>query len=374
MSDPAAGVVFYQPWIGPLLAAAPGMATGGAETHVFLVARALAGRGHLVTVVTWPVETGLPEVIDGVHVVQLPPLKRRYPITRFVRVFRLAQTLRRAGGRTLVQKNASFETGLVGIFARRRRKRYVWAASNVVDFDFGRIERSRTSRLLFRLGVRLAHARVVQTEEQLRLCRQRFGLSATVIPNPAESVPAQTAPGRAFLWAARLARYKQPEAYVRLAEQLPEARFLMVAHATHPSEEAALQEMHRAAERLPNLEVLGPRPRSELLELMASAVAIVNTAEFEGMPNIFLEGWAAGVPALALSHDPDGVIQRERLGAFAGGSPERLRELAAELWAGRADQADLASRCREYVAARHSPDQVADQWEAVLGLRPGGAV
>lgn len=368
MSGVDADVVFYQPWIGPLLARAPGTATGGAETHVFIVARGLARRGHGVAVVTWPVEGELPEELEGVRIVQLPPLKRVWPITRFVRVWRLAQTLDGVPARALVQKNASFETGLVGLFARGRRRRFVWGASNVVDFDFGKIERSLTTRFLFRLGVRLAHARVVQTEEQRQLCEERFGLPATVIPNPAEEIPARSGSGQAFLWAARLAPYKRPEAYVELARALPEARFWMVAHVTHPSEEAALADVRRAAEELPNLELLGPRPRAELLELMSSAVAVVNTADFEGMPNIFLEGWATGVPALALTHDPDGVIEREGLGGYAGGSPERLRDLAAELWARRSDQAELARRCRDYVAARHSTDAVVDRWEEVLAL------
>jgi glycosyltransferase involved in cell wall biosynthesis len=361
-------VAFYQPWIGPLLAAAPETATGGAETHVFIVARALADRGHRVAVITWPVETELPESIDGVRILQLPPLKRVWPISRFIRVVRLAQTLRLADARVLVQKNASFETGLVGLFARRHRRRFVWAASNVVDFDYAQIERSRTSRFLFRLGVRLANARVVQTEEQLQLCRDTFGLPATVIPNPAEPSPTPAGPARAFLWAARCAPYKRPEAYVELARSVPEAHFRMVVHVTHPSEEALLEELHRAAEELPNLEVLGPRPRADLLEMMDSAVAIVNTADFEGMPNVFLEGWARGVPALALTHDPDGVVEREGLGGFARGSSERLGELAADLWANRENQADLARRCREHVATRHSIDAVVDRWERVLDL------
>jgi glycosyltransferase involved in cell wall biosynthesis len=97
---------------------------------------------------------------------------------------------------------------------------------------------------------------------------------------------------------------------------------------------------------------------------------MVNTADLEGMPNVFLEGWARGVPALALSHDPD-VVELEGLGGFAHGSPERLAELAREMWEGRSDQAELARRCRAYVERRHDVEAVADRWMRVL--RPGAA-
>jgi glycosyltransferase involved in cell wall biosynthesis len=361
-------VAFYQPWIGPLLTSAPGTATGGAETHVLLVARELARRGHRVGVVTWPVASPLPGNLDGVRVVPLPRLRRVFPIGRLLRLAAVVATVGRLDTRALVQKNAEFDTGLVGLVARLRRRRFVWAASNVIDFDYARIERSRTNRAAFRLGVRLAQQRVVQTEEQRRLCAQRFGLPATIIKNPGERLPARSGPGQAFLWSARLAPYKRPEAYVELARALPEARFWMVALATNDSERARLEELHEVTARIPNLELLPPRPRAELLDLMSSAVAVVNTAEFEGMSNVLLESWSTGVPALVLAHDPDGVVQRERLGGFAGGSQERLVQLARGMWESRDNQAELAARCRDYVRREHDIEAVATRWEQVLGL------
>src|SRR2546423_11999661 len=92
-----------------------------------------------------------------------------------------------------------------------------------------------------------------------------------------------------------------------------------------PELAAALAE---AVASLPNLELLAPRPRGRLGPLIDRAVAIVSTSRTEGMPNVFLEGWSRGVPALALAHDPDGVLEREQLGCFAYGSQVRLVGLA----------------------------------------------
>ena len=86
------------------------------------------------------------------------------------------------------------------------------------------------------------------------------------------------------------------------------------------------------------------------------------------MPNIFLEGWARGVPALALTHDPDGVIESRDVGWFAHGSKERLAELARAAWEKRRDQGAIAGRCRAYVHDEHSAGAVATRWRDALGL------
>jgi hypothetical protein len=87
------------------------------------------------------------------------------------------------------------------------------------------------------------------------------------------------------------------------------------------------------------------------------------------MPNVFLEGWARGIPAVAYSYDPDGVVERERLGEFAAGSSETLAEIARHLWHMRFDLGPVSSRCRSFVQERHSAEAVADRWSRVLDLR-----
>jgi hypothetical protein len=145
----------------------------------------------------------------------------------------------------------------------------------------------------------------------------------------------------------------------------------MVAVVGEPAEREVLGDIRAAGEGLVNLDVFDALPREELGGLIARSVAVVNTALFEGMPNVFLEGWARGVPALSLDHDPDGVIERERLGGFAQGAEERFVELAREMWEQRNEQTELAVRCRDYVAREHSIDAVVDRWEEVLMLRTG---
>jgi glycosyltransferase involved in cell wall biosynthesis len=363
-------VTFFAPWMGPLLVARAGASAGGAETQMLMLARALQRRGLRVALVVFEVPEGLPSDYEGIRVVEVPGSTARSQLFRVgLRVARVVRTLLALPTAVLVQRIAGPETGLLALLCRLRRIRFVYSSANVVDFDYDRLQPGKLRVALFHLGVRLAEEVVVQTSEQVALCQRRFDRTPVVIKSVAEpATPSGNVP-EAFLWVGRTDWYKRPEAYVQLARAVPEARFWMI---PMPMDEGGMQrveELRREADELPNLDLLDARPRAELTKLIPAAVAIVNTSDYEGMPNVFLEGWTRGVPALALTHDPDGVIQREGLGGFAGGSTERFAELTRELWATRADRGELAERCRAYARREHSEQAIVDRWLAALALR-----
>jgi glycosyltransferase involved in cell wall biosynthesis len=360
-------VLFYVPNVGPLLRPGDALPTGGAETQVVLLARELALRGVRVAVVVHDV--GLPQSVDGLDLIVQRELRSRLPGLRSLEAFaRTVVAVVRGCAPVVVQCNASVETGYVGLATRVTGRRFIYSTVNVVDLDFGRIEPSRLKVAGYRAGVRLANEVVSQTAEQVQLVRERFRRDARHVPCVAEPAEPRSRAPEAFLWIGRLAVYKHPEAYLDLAEALPEAQFRMVGVPTGPDGPQLAGAVAERAASLPNVELLAPRPRAELAPLYHSAVAVVNTADFEGMPNIFLEGWARGVPALALRHDPDGMIVRDRLGAFADGDPARLAEQARALWAGRANQRELAERCIAHMREHHSLGSVTDGWIDVLGV------
>lgn len=360
-------VVFYVPWISELFVPGVESAPGGAETQIALVAEGLASRGMRVAIVAFE-HPHLPERAGSIEILQRPRSRTKLRLVgKFAETAAVWRVLGSLDARVFVQRAAGFETGLVALVARARRRRFVYSSANVVDFEFDRVERRRRNRALFRLGVRLASEIVVQTPEQERLCRESFERAATMIKSIAEPAPGRSGKPRWFLWIGRVVDYKRPLEFVELARALPEAEFQMVAVPTGDYDRDIAARVEAAGRELDNLTVLPQQPRRAVLELMESAVAIVNTAEYEGMPNIYLEGWSRGVPALSLHHDPDGVIVREGLGGFAGGSSERLVNIADEQWRTRDDQAEVAARCRSYIEAEHAPDAVLDRWQAVIG-------
>jgi glycosyltransferase involved in cell wall biosynthesis len=359
-------VVFYTPWVGSILSR-QSPPPGGAETQVLMLARALSGRGLRVAIIVFGNREELPTEFEGLGIVARRGYKE-HPrlIEKLAEIFRIWASLWRAPSHTIVYRRASYELGLVGLYAWLAGRHLVFASANMTDFNYRLIEPSRVYRhLAYKFGVRMARTIVVQTDEQAARCRSAFRRHPVVIKSLQALSSLPDEPPLAFLWIGRIDLNKRPLEYVALARAFPEAQFWMVGVPT-PNECEAERLLAEAvvaqAEELPNLALLPPRTREEIGALIDRAVASVNTAEFEGMPNVLLEAWSRGVPALVLNHDPDGVVEQYQLGGYARGSFQEFVALAREQWLGRNARRRLSDRCRTYVEAHHGPDLIAGQW------------
>lgn len=366
MKRPRRDVAFYAPWAGPNIAPDQ-RPSGGAEVQVVQIARGLAASGADIAVAAYDVP-GLPDHIDGMTVLRQWRPKWSAAAPRRVAVLATSLwILLRCNSRTLVQRSAGGTTGMVAVVARLTRTRFIYSSASTADFTFERARYNRVTAALYELGIRWADEIVVQSDEQVALCASQFGRSATVIRSIAQRAEPrdEDTPSDGFLWIGRITSYKNPFAYLRLAERLPHVPFTMVCVPSHDREFAAA--VRERASSLANVEVLGPLSRPALLLRTQTATAIVSTSDFEGMPNTLLEGWARGVPALTLSHDPDGLITRFGLGRTARGDEDALLTAAAEIWALR-DTDPWRERCLAYVREHHDPERIVAQWAAVLGM------
>jgi glycosyltransferase involved in cell wall biosynthesis len=361
-------VVLYVPWASTLFGVSTAEArAAGAEVQLFELASGLAERGLSVGMIVVGSAADLPESARGVRILAQPPRPKagglRARMALAAGAFRAMLGVRT---RVLIQRNAGPTTAVAALAARARRARFIYSSANVIDFGFAAYEPRAVNVRLYEWGVRSASAVVVQTDDQARLCRATFGREPSVIASLADRPVLRTQRPEAFLWVGRLHDDKRPRAYLELARALPEAQFWMIAP-PHDGEPPELrQALEQASRELSNLRLLEPRPREAVGRLMEQAVAVVSTSEFEGMPNVLLEAWTRGVPALALSFDPDGVIAHHGLGAFADGDRPRFEQEARRLWREREDQAELAARCMAYIEARHSRDVIVEAWLSII--------
>ena len=218
--------------------------------------------------------------------------------------------------------------------------------------------------LLFEHAMRRCDVRFAMTEDQ-RMLFLKNGMTCgfyrnLILPRAFERTSEKPID---LLWVSRCQPIKRPHLFLDLARKLPEATCRMVC----PREDAVLWEsVHQRAAEIPNLEFIERVPYHEIQAVYDSAKIFVNTSEWEGWPNSFIQSGLGEAALLSLDVNPDGLFKRYALGRFCGGDPARMAEQAKSMLGSAGDLASMQKECARFVAEMHDNRKEADAFLAGL--------
>jgi len=373
-------ICFVSPNLYPVLSRQRDIpVVGGAEFRQSMLARAFAGAGHQVSVITQ--DFGQPDgiIVDGVKVFKTHTPSAGLPGLRFFhpRLSSVLACLKTVGADLYFQSSASHLTGVVAWHGQRSRALTLYSGASDTDFMKGQ-ERMRFARdrLLFRWGLGKVSAIVAQTERQRELVQAHYDRPACVIRN-AYRCPQACKPRQQglVLWVGGIRRVKRPERFITLARSFPERRFRMIGGPVGQDSAARdyFEAIRREAAGVPNLEFLGFVPVDLVESHFDEAGIFVNTSDHEGFPNTFLQAWSRGIPTV--SYFDAGFAA----GADAAGpyfhvlTDEEAAARLRDLLENPTMRETMSAACRRHFLQFHSEDSVVRDYEALFDSLHGKA-
>ena len=302
-------ICFVAPYAWPVLSRDPNIqVVGGAEVQQCILARLLAANGYPVSMITFDYGQPSPTLIDGITVHKAFREDAGIRVLRFVhpRLTTMWRTLRAVNADVYYQRSSAMWTGVVAEFCRLHGKRSIYAGASDRDFELGQeqILHAR-DKWLYRRGLARVDRIVAQNPFQLESCRRHHQREALVIPScyvpPEHALHASLEHDR-VLWVGTIHGYKRPHMLLDIAERLPHRRFVVIGGPSIGGERLKpgyFEEVRARAARLANVEFTGFRPLAEVERWFDRARLLVLTSVYEGMPNVFLQAWARGVPTVA---------------------------------------------------------------------------
>lgn len=302
---------------------------------------------------------------------------RRYGT--FFDVWRLYRALKREAPDMIYQQVGCAHTGIAAYFARRQRCRMIWRLASDNDLVGLKLDWRRPQRFVERLfleyGIRNAETIITQTRLQQHALAQSYGRTDAIVVRNFHPTPPETVASSAgyeqikrIVWIGNLKPLKNPEAFIRLAAHFSERRdveFLMVGGRQGKPEWLSANDAMIAA--VPNLRYLGELSQQEVNELLTSAYLLVNTSDYEGFPNTFIQAWMRGVPVVSLTVNPDGLLDGG-IGTVSG-SEEALHANIERFLDDTALVRAMGERSRAFALEEFSEANI-DRIAALLGLKP----
>lgn len=277
----------------------------------------------------------------------------------------------------ILQFVGSAHTGIAALYARRHGCRMIWRVTSdrSVEPETARWWKlnARIERFFLEYGIRNATLVLAQTEYQSARLAEAFPNAAVrVLPNFHPTPPdcgRVDAGAKQVVWVANLKPLKNPGAFVRLARRFatrPDVRFTLVGGTLDDSEWTRRQLEEIAA--TPNLDYRGALSQGEVNALLGQADLLVNTSDYEGFSNTFIQAWMRRVPVVSLRVDPDRLLSHGGLGAVTG-DEDALYEQVAVLLDDAERRAAIGARARRYALEHHAEGNI-ESLARLLGLAP----
>jgi hypothetical protein len=341
--------------------------SGGAELQVALLGRELAAMGHEVVVAAGDTGQADGVVLQGVRIRNAGRFQTGRMGEMLGAVPRVYSVIREERPEWVVVMGWTAWLFLLWLWRPLLGYRldFICALDSEINGAF--VRENPVLGRLFDFAVGRADARHAITREQREVFEKR-GMEATLyryLVFPRRSAAADSKEVD-FLWVSRCQAVKRPHVFLDLVEALPGFSFEMVC----PREDVGLWEGVAArAAGLGNLRFVERVPYHEIQGRYDAARVFVNTSEWEGWPNSFIQAGLGRTALLSLEVNPDGMFERFGLGRYAGGDFERLKAEARAMMGDAAELERMQEGCARFVAEMHDNRK---ETEAFLRGLPGG--
>lgn len=340
---------------------------GGPDVHLYLLIRELVDRNFNVSIIVHNEEGPTIEHINGVDIIKIEEESHNIRLINIIiRIFNIFKAMKRANACTYVQRGSM--NGVVSLFCSIANRRFIYSIASDGQVDRELIKKieeyhhpviSGLADFGNWLDIKLADIVVIQNEYQRDMLEKNFSRDGVLIKKPfpltERKIPEKVKPP-IVLWVGSMAEVKQPDLFLKLAEEIPEAKFQIIGGPS--GDEKLYNKIKEDSKRISNLDFLGIISFHEINQYFSDASILVNTSVFEAYPPYaFLQAWMNYTPIVSLHDNSYEILNRFNVG-FHSKTFDKLVKDVKILLCDEQLRNKISNNCRQYVEREHDNKEI----------------
>jgi glycosyltransferase involved in cell wall biosynthesis len=341
---------------------------GGAEVQLFNLAKELSKNNDFgVDFVVGDFGQKKEEFFDKIRLIKSAKIDGKRGIAKKIKsVFLQFHVLLKSNSDVYIQRAAGIETGLVAFFCKLFKKKFIYMTASSIDVDGKFRKKNPFAGFIYEYGLKNASTVITQGKEYQELLKRKYAVNSLIIKNsftlPEKDV-IDLSEKKIILWVGSAQSLKQPEVFLKMAEAIPEEKFVMIM----PRHNLELwTDIQKKAGKMTNLKFIESVPFEEIGEYFAKSKLFVNTSAFEGFPNTFVQAAMYGTPILSLNVNPDNFLNEYICGFCSEGSLERMICKIREIVKNKSDWQMLSDNAFRYAIKNHDISVNAEKLKEIM--------
>jgi len=333
---------------------------GGAEVDFYLIATELAKDSRFdVNFIVGDFGQKEKEIYANVKLYK----SYKFDEKKFIQMKKLVEVMRKVDADVYFQEGASGGTGVISMFCKFNKKVFVYRTASDIDCDGTFIKKKKLEGRLYLYGLKNADIVITQNIKNKKQLIQNHNLKSIIIKNATEIPSFKKNKKEYTLWVGRSEKLKQPNLFLEIASLFPDEKFLMISPKANYNNVEGLE---KNARRIKNLKFIRNVPFSKIDNYFKNAKIFVNTSEYEGFPNTFVQATKFGVPILSLNVNPDNFINKYECGFYAKRDFEKLKKSLHKFFADKYLRNKLSRNAYIYSKKNHDIKSISSQYKKSL--------
>lgn len=224
----------------------------------------------------------------------------------FLKIIKFHKAIQKIRPDVIVQHGLTIFSSLLAVYCKVFNIKFVYMFASDVEAD-GYYQTNHKKAILFKLLIDYSDILVTQNQYQHNKIISKYNRYADILYNGFPVNSSFNNKKDFILWVGRAEKLKQPEKFIKLASLNTNYKFVMICNKVVGQEDYFFN-IDLLAKKIENLEFIPRVPFNEIEIYFKRAKIFINTSNYEGFPQAFIQATKNKVPIISLNVNPDNFI------------------------------------------------------------------